>query len=310
MSSAAAALSGAPASAPAAASAPVPGPAAAAPIPSGTPAASPAPATANGDAWFSGIPNNDVRVWAEAKGWKDPHALAESAYNLEKLMGFDKAGRTIVMPGENASPEELKAFHAKIGVPETAEGYGLKLPEGQTDDSFLKQAAGWMHQAGVPAGAAQKLAEQWNGYISGQQQQAEQAFAASSASEMQSWQAEQGQALNQNLELARRATMQFLPEKSMVGGQELTRAAMLDRIEHAIGTGNMMKLFSSVGSGLSEHKLIQGSGGGVMTPAQAQQRINELKSNQDWTKAYLNGDKGKAGEMQQLIALAYPETGA
>jgi len=260
---------------------------------------------AGGDAWFSGIQNPEVRTWAEAKGFKDPMAVAESAYNLEKLMGFDRAGRTIVMPGENATADELKAFHAKIGVPETPEGYGLKVPDGQPDD-FMKQAAQWMHQAGVPASAAQKLAEQWNGYVGAQQQAAEQQFAQMSASEFQSWQAEQGAALNQNLELARRATAQFLPEKLAVGGQEISRQEALDRIERAIGTGNMMRLFSQIGSGLSEHKMLQGSGGGVMTPAQASQRIAELKSNREWTQAYLSGDQSKAKELSDLIALANP----
>lgn len=308
MTSAAAALSGAPAPAPAAASAPAPTPAAAAPAP--TPAApAPAPAATGDQPWFTGISNPEARTWAEAKGFKDPLSAVESAYNLEKLLGFDRAGRTVVVPGENATPEEMKAFRAKIGVPETPDGYGLKLPEGQTDDSFLKQAASWMHEAGVPAGAAQKLAEQWNAHMTGAQQQAEQQFATASASEMQAWQAEQGAALAQNLELAKRATAQFLPEKLSVGGQEIDRGEALNRIERAIGTANMMKLFAGIGSGLSEHKLLQGDGGGIMTPAQAGQRIAELKSNKEWTQKYLSGDKAAMKEMTDLIALANPTGG-
>jgi hypothetical protein len=244
-----------------------------------------------------------VRTWVEAKGFKDPLSVAESAYNLEKMMGFDRAGRTLVMPGENATPEEIKAFNAKIGVPETPDGYGLKLPDGQTDDSFMKQAAQWMHEAGIPAGSAQKLVEQWNGFVAAQGQQSEQQFAAQAVNDMQAWQAEQGAAYQQNLELAKRAT-QFLPEKMSNGGQEISRQEALDRIERAIGTGNMMRLFAQIGSGLSEHKVLQGDGGGVMTPAQAQQRINELKSNREWTSAYLSGDQAKAKELQNLIALA------
>lgn len=252
--------------------------------------------------------NAEARTWAEAKGFKDPLAAVESAYNLEKLLGFDRAGRTVVMPGENATPEELKAFHAKIGVPDSPEGYGLKAPEG-ADGEFLTEASKWMHQAGVPAGAAQKLAEQWNGYVAQQQQQAEQQFAQMGQSEFQAWQAEQGAALAQNLELSRRATAQFLPEKLNVGGQEIDRGEALNRIERAIGTGNMMRLFAGIGAGLSEHKVLQGDGGGVMTPAQAAQRMNELKSNREWSAAYLSGDKSKQAEMAQLIQLAFPGQG-
>lgn len=310
MNSAAAALSGAPAPAPAAASAPATPPAAAAPTPATSAAPAPAPAATGGDPWYTGIANPEARTWAEAKGFKDPLSAVESAYNLEKLLGFDRAGRTIVVPGEHATPEELKAFHAKIGVPDSPDGYGLKLPDGETDDGFMKQAAQWMHQAAVPAGAAQKLAEQWNSYMTQAKQQADQQFAATSASDMQAWQAEQGAALTQNLELARRATAQFLPEKLSVGGDEIDRGEALNRIERAIGTANMMKLFAGIGSGLSEHKVLQGDGGGVMTPAQAQQRMTELKSNKEWTAKYLNGDKQAMKEMQDLIVLAFPAQGA
>ena len=310
-SSAAAALSGAPAPAPAASSVPAGAPAGyPATPPAGTaPAGAPAAAQA-GDpgAWYAGIQNADVRTWAEAKGFKDPLAVVESAYNLEKVMGFDRAGRTIVMPGENATPEEIKAFHSKIGVPENVDGYKLPVPEGDSGE-FAKTAAQWMLEAGVPASAATKLTEQWNAYQAAQMQQAEAQFNLNAANEFKTWEAEQGAALAQNLELARRATSQFLPEKLTVDGQEISRQDAMDRIERAIGTGNMMRLFSTIGSGLSEHKVHTGGGGGVMTPAQAQQRINELKSDSSWSRSYLEGDKAKAKEMQDLIALAYPQQG-
>lgn len=304
-SNAAAALSGTPAAPAPASVTPPAGGAPATPPAGGAPAPAPAP---GGDAWFSGIQNQDVRTWAEAKGFKDPLAVVESAYNLEKVMGFDRAGRTVVMPGENATPEEVKAFHAKIGVPETADGYNLPVGEGG-DGAFAKQAAQWMHEAGVPAGAAEKLAGKWNEFLAAQGQQSEQQFATMATQEMQSWQAEQGAALQQNMELARRATAQFLPEKLTVGAEQIDRGEALNRIERAIGTANMMKLFSTIGQGLSEHKVLQGGGSGVMTPAQAAQRMTELKSNKEWTSAYLNGDKAKAQEMQQLIALAFPAQG-
>lgn len=261
------------------------------------------PAQASNDTqWWSKIENQDVRTWAEAKGFKDPYSVAESAYNLEKLMGFDKAGRTIVMPGENATPEEIKAFHAKIGVPENVDGYKLPVPQGMTD-TFAKEAASWFHKHGVPAKTAEGIANDWNGFVAAQQKAADEAFAVQSENEFKSWEAEQGAAAAQNIELAKRAAAQFIP-----AGTTQERQQLMSKIERAIGTGNFMRMMATIGSGLSEHKVHTGGEGGlVLTPAQAQQRINELKSNKDWSTAYLGGDKAKVTEMENLMKLAYPE---
>lgn len=263
--------------------------------------AAPAPAPTS-DQWWGKIDNQDVRTWAEAKGFKDPLTAVESAYNLEKLLGFDKAGRTIVLPGENATPEEIKAFNAKLGVPETPDGYKLPVPDG-VDDSFAKTAAQWFHENGVPAKAAEQIASKWNETMALQQKAADEAFAVQSENEFKSWQAEQGAAAAQNIELAKRAAAQFIP-----AADTAERQAIMEKMERAMGTGAFMKMMSSIGSGLSEHKVHTGGSGGLTpTPAQAQQRIAELKSNREWTAAYVSGDKAKLSEMEALMKLAYPE---
>lgn len=264
-------------------------------------AAAPTAAPAN-DAWFGKLENPEVRTWAEAKGWKDPMSAVESAYNLEKLIGFDKAGRTLVVPDENSTPEQKQAFLQKLGVPEKPDGYNLPVPQGM-DPAFSKEAANWMHEAGIPAEAGAKLAEKWNAHMASMQEQADQQFAVQSENEFSAWKAEQGSAADQNIELAKRAAAQFMPAKDATERQD-----MISKIERAIGTGNFMKMMAAVGAGLGEHKVHQGGEGGlVLTPAQAQQRIVELKSNREWTSAYLGGDKAKASEMENLMKLAYPE---
>jgi len=226
--------------------------------------------------------------------------VAESAYNLEKLMGFDRAGRTVVVPDENASPETVAAFRAKMGVPATAEGYQLPVPDGG-DPEFVKTASTWFLENGVPANAAAKLVEKFNAYSAERMAAQEAQYLTGTEQEFAALRTEWGKAYDEYTELAKRATLQFIP------GDDAARAETLAKMERAIGTATMMKLFQAVGAGLGEAKFRQGDGGtGMMTPAQAQQRINELKSNKDWTTAYLNGDKVKSKEMQDLIAMAFP----
>lgn len=304
MNTAAAAFAGTPAAAPAAAPAGTP-PADPGTPPSGTPAAAPAGTPpASNDSWFSGFQNEEVRNWTQAKGWKDAASMAESAWNLEKLIGHEKAGRTVVIPGDDAPAEEVAAFRTKMGIPEKADDYMsvIKVPDGQPD-TFAKEAANWFHEAGIPPKQAAMLAEKWNAYqASGMQQQTQQQAADSDKAfgeVVASW----GKDADANLELGKRAATQFLPAKDAA-----ERQAILGKLEGAIGTKAMLEMFANIGRGLGEHKMhTNGDPGGMgMSPAEAQAKINSLKSDKAWSDAYLKGDASKKTELERLIKIAYP----
>jgi len=256
---------------------------------------------ANNDAWYSKIANENVRNWTEAKGFKDPLAVAESAYNLEKLLGHDRAGNTLVLPKDNAAPEEVRGFWGKLGVPEKPEGYILPVPEGQSD-ALAKTAAAWFHEANIPAKAAEAFIGKWNEFQAAQTEAANQAASVQTQQDLADLKTEWGQAYSAREELARRAVNQFIPGEN--------KQEVLAKIESAIGTKALMNLFAKIGEGLGEHKMVtaEGSDGfGVMTPGQAKAKIEQLRSNAEWSKAYLAGDKQKQAEMQQLHQFAYPE---
>jgi len=309
MSSAAAALGGSPAPAAAPAAAPAPAantPAPAAPSPAPAPGAAPAPApAANADSWFTGIADESARTWVQAKGFKDPAALAESAYNLEKLIGHDRAGRTLVLPKDDATPEEIKAFHQKLGVPDTPEGYKLPVPDG-ADPAFSQQAAQWMHKAGIPPKQAEALAQQWNEFAVATEAQAREEQTRVAAREFGELTTEWGPQADAKIELAKRAAAQFIPAAN---AEE--RQAMLTKLEGAIGTKAMMTLFANIGAGLGEARVVDGSNGGGgngfgMSQQQAAAKIESLKQDKAWTAAYIGGDPAKKAEFAQLFAVAYP----
>lgn len=203
-------------------------------------------ASSSNDAWFSSIQNDEVRNWTQSKGWKDPAALAESAWNLEKLIGHERAGRTVVIPGDDAPAEELAAFRAKMGVPEKADDYlsVIKVPDGQPD-AFAKEASTWFHEAGIQPKQAALLAEKWNAF-QGQamEQQAKEAATRSDqefGEVVSSW----GKDADANLELGKRAAAQFLPAKTAEERQQV-----LAKLESAIGTKAMLEMFANIGRGL------------------------------------------------------------
>lgn len=251
-----------------------------------------------------------MKTWVGSKGFKDPSAVAESAYNLEKLIGFDKAGRTLVIPKDDATPEEIKAFNTKLGVPEKAEEYKLPLPQNY-DPKMTAEIQGWMHKAGATPKVAEALTKQFLEFSAAQQKTAGDALIASSDKAFADVTHKWGPKAQENLELGKRFAAQLLPaEVTLDDGSKVSRQDLLERVFNATGaTGVMLELFANAGKGMGEHQVLsngQGGGFGDLSPQAAQQRIAALKADPAWSKAYLGGDKDKLAEMTRLNALAYP----
>lgn len=272
--------------------------------PAGTPAA-PAPPAANGDNWFSSA-EEGLRTWIAAKGFKDPLAVADSAWNLEKLIGHEKAGRTLVLPKDDATPEEIRAFQTKLGVPETPDGYKLPVPQG-ADDAFSKVAATWMHKAGIPPKQAEMVASEWNAFAAKQeadyQKQLGETFTREKGETLTEW----GPQADANGELMKRAMLQFLP-----GKDDQAKLELGGRMAEALGMATTMKVWAAIGKGLGEARVVDGGGGGgsgfAMNPEQAKQQIRTLQADKAWTAAYLSGDAAKKAEFDNLFKMAYPES--
>lgn len=191
-----------------------------------------------GDApWYSTLPT-EQHAYIQNKGWKDQAAAVDSYINLEKLMGADRAGRTVTLPTDKSTPEEIAAFHTKLGVPDKAEGYEIKIAEG-VDPTFSKMMAAAMKDAGIPKGAGEKLAAVY------QQQEAAAttAFLAQSDADMRALQTEWGADFDAKLETAGRGA-------AALG---LKDRALRDKLERAVGTKTLLTWAHMVGEMTSEH---------------------------------------------------------
>lgn len=250
-----------------------------------------------GGEWFAGIKDENVRGWVQSKGFKDPEAAAQSAWHLEKLLGADKAGRSIVLPKDEKDEAGLRAVLGKLGMPEKPDGYGIKA-EGD-DAELINRATAAFHKMGLTKSQAAGLMEfigAENKAIEEAEAKADEVFAAQSEKEMGELKAKWGADADRNIELARRAARQFLPKEQA--------GEMMDKIERAIGTGAMMHLFQAIGAGLGEHMVDAGSGGtgsfGGMTVEAARVRKAEIMKDQDYIKAWAGGDAAKRREVEQL----------
>jgi hypothetical protein len=194
--------------------------------------------------------------------------LAKAGRSLEQLLGADKAGRAVVLPKDENDTEGWKTFRSKLGVPESADGYKLPLPEGD-DGGFAKTAAGWFHEANIPQGSAEKIAAKWNGFITEQIKAAEVAEQQKSEKQLNDLRVEWAHEFDTKSEMARRG---FREVGKLSGLDE----SDLTKIESSLGTAKMLKMFAQIGQYTAEGGFKGGDGGGGfgLNPSKAQDQIN------------------------------------
>lgn len=94
--------------------------------------------------------------------FKSPEQVLAGYTNLEKLMGAK--ANAVVIPGADATKEEWAPILKRLGVPDSPEGYGLKVPENLPDgvtvnQEELNQFAKYAHQIGLTPQQVAKLQE-------------------------------------------------------------------------------------------------------------------------------------------------------
>jgi len=245
-------------------------------------------------AWNSGF-DEETSAYIGNKGWQGVDDVLSSYRNLEKFVGGSK--NLIEMPGMDAGEEAMNDFFNKLGRPETADKYGLDVPDtadAELTDWFRNTA----HKYGLTDAQAKGLFGDWNEMSgsrleqmqSNQEQQAEQAIA--------NLKKEWGQGFDSQIDAGKRAVAAL--------GYD---ADALNAIEDKLGTADMLKLFASFGSKMSESSFEggerQGSGSFGLTPAAAQQQLNDLRTDKSFMDQYLSGNKDAVAKYSRLMEAAY-----
>ena len=236
--------------------------------------------------WYDKFESTEVKEWVGKVGLKSPEAAAMKAYNQEKFLGADKAGRGIVLPSDASDKAAWEQVYNRIGRPEKPDGY--KLPEGE----LAKAIAPILHEAGVTQSGAERIANWWNEHQQVQQQQAE----AKATSELEGVKKEWGGEYEQRVELARRAGRE-------VGLTEQEGTALV----HAFGTKRALEVMHFFGKQMGENKVAgmsqPGQSGFGMNKEDASSRIDNLKRDKAWTARYLQGDTAARLELSKLLEI-------
>lgn len=248
--------------------------------------------------WYHGA--DDLTTgYVQNKGWASPLEAVRSYQNLEKLLGADRAGRTVVLPDEKASPEDMGKFYERLGRPAEPAGYNLKIPEVGGSKDFATAAAAKFHELGLSTKQGEALAEWWNSQSEGIKASQEAAQAAKFQEDDQALRKEWGAAFDQNL----------LKARTFVQGMGF-KADMIDQLQAAWGHKATMEFFHNLGGRMGEADFVSGQPQGftaAMTPAQAQAKIHALRQDRAFVGRYMKNDVEAVSEMKRLHAWAYPE---
>lgn len=262
--------------------------------------------------WRAGLPE-DMRgekslESIKGKDWAEAGPTLVKGYiNAQKLVGADK----LVIPGKDATPEQIAEFRTKLGVPAKPEEYAITLPEGMTEDKLDKKLMdtwrGRLHAAGIPKTQAEAIIKDYLADNAAQMTES----TKQAEKQQQDWELALKQKFGNNYDeqvnFAKHALAQ-LGDKSL--------AEMLD----STGFGShpaVVEFFAKAGRAISDDKARGSGGGGVGKPNNApaaQAALNAM--NTDTAKQTALWDKNHpqheavVKERAELFKIAFPTEAA
>lgn len=249
--------------------------------------------------WFDSAPD-EIKGYIQNKGWDDPIKAVTSYQELEKFRGASE-DQLIKLP---KGDEPWDNVWDKLGRPESPDKYELDLGEGtQIDDARFNMIKEVAHKAGLNPQQLQMLAEADSAYAHEFMENYKQEKIRQSENELADLEKQWGKkAFDERTELARRAVRRGMPEGA-------DSDAMLNAIEDAIGSANMIKLFSNLAenSRSTEDKIPEGDGdrpfGYTKEQAAADKKalMFEIQADPSRLAAYNNGAGKDYEKMQSLL---------
>lgn len=249
------------------------------------------PATGNeNDNHFASLEGEDLG-FVQNKGWKTVGDMLQSYKNLEKLRGVPE--NELVRISAEPKEEEVAAIMKRLGAPDNYEDYGIAL-DPNDDGPFVKDLLVAMQQAGLTKSQATKLNGAYEASLKGYLENLQNQIQARDTAQEQEIDKMWGQNAVMNRELCKKAARtlglteeQNIKMKDVFGGPKGQYEFMF-KISQMI-TEDLGKGLSSPGSKVFN-----------MTLDQAKARRNELMSDSEWVKRYMEGGATEKEEFTNL----------
>lgn len=202
--------------------------------------------------WRADLPD-DLKDWA--KKFTSREAALKSHRELESRLG-----KSIVLPGENATPEEIAEFRRKaLGVPESPEGYEVKLPDNLPDalksdeegtKARLGEFAKAMHEAGAPPAAVQAASDFYHKMLAEAFEGQAQALQSLNEQKVAEIEREWGGDKEANITYGKRAVAMFDQDGQF---KEFLNSATIDGVQ-AGNHPEFLRMFARIGRAMAEDR--------------------------------------------------------
>jgi hypothetical protein len=224
--------------------------------------------------WRAGLPD-DLKAdksleQFKGKDWAEVGPTLAKGYVETKKM----VGGALKVPKDDATPEEVAAFHTALGRPETPDKYGTTIPEfppelGITLDqegfnAFLKVS----HGAGLTAKQVQAVMDWYGEYTLGTVDKMTENTAQTRKVAEAALKKEWGGAYQRNVNLARQAVRDLFSDDP-----QLAQA-----VEEAGNNPNLIKAMVRMGERMMEHGEITGDIPPGQSVAQLEAEVTKLRA--------------------------------
>lgn len=241
----------------------------------------------------------ELKTYFATKGFKDVESLGKSYKELEGVIGAPK-DRVVRIPEKDDAPEWSEVFQ-KLGRPAKPEEYGVKPPEGGSEE-YAKWQQKVFHELGLSKKQGEALSAKWNERVAELVKKSKEDQESAINQQTDVLKKEWGQAFQQNAEI-----VDAFVKAAGISDEEY------DKMELTLGVDVTNRLLYNIvrkfGIKLEEHgfKGMEGgtTGGFRLTPDQAQLRINALIRDKEFMQKFSNGDVKAREEWDKLHTQAF-----
>ncbi len=239
------------------------------------------------EGWLDRLPK-ELQAHKQILGqFKDIDGALKTLVSQQKMLG--KKADAVIVPDENATPEEKSAFLKKLGIPDSPDAYQLRpkdLPAGyEWDDNIAKEFNALAHQNGIPPKAMDALMSK---YAAIEAQKAEAAAVQQKA----------------EIEAGRKALAEAWGDKYEVELSVARRAAQVAGVDvnsKGFSDPAVVLAFNRLARMMSDDKIVNSETAGTMMAGKARAMdIMTNPSNPLHTK-YASGDKDTATLVSDLL---------
>jgi len=239
------------------------------------------------EGWLDRLPKDLADSKQILGQFKDINGVLKTLASQQKMLG--KKADAILIPDENASPEEKSAFLKKLGVPDSPDAYQLRpkdLPAGyEWDENVAKEFNALAHQNGIPPKAMDALLSK---YAAFEAQRAEQTAIQQKA----------------EVEAGRKALAEAWGDKYEVELSVARRAAQVAGVDvnsKGFSDPAVVLAFNRLARMMSDDKIVSSDTAGTMMAGKARAMDIMTNPSNSLYKKYTSGDKDTATLVADLL---------